>query len=64
MRSQGATTTLKGENDSWKQYLHYDIKSQIEKSVDDQNGQQIGSKVIGRGCNTIDGTGVENKNGY
>lgn len=36
--------------------LHYDIKCQIENSIDDQDGQQVGSKVTGCSSNTIDGT--------
>lgn len=37
-------------------YLHYDIKCQIENSIDDQDSQQVGSKVIRCNNNTIDGT--------
>ena len=43
-------------------YLHYDIKCQIEKSIDDQDSQQVGSKVIRCSNNTIDGTASGKKN--
>lgn len=43
-------------------YLHYDIKCQIENSIDDQDSQQVGSKVIRCSNNTIDGTASGKKN--
>lgn len=43
-------------------YLHYDIKCQIENSIDDQDSQQVGSKVNRCSNNTIDGTASGKKN--